>query len=125
VICWLHQRLAEPEITWWFELVESVTAAPHQYRRRETLIDEMCTLVRSADLEQPLSSFAGSSPHCGSPPDPFSASDRRTLHLQIAADCTDVARLSLGGPATVLLQAARRHQRQAEWRTTQATIHAD
>lgn len=111
----LHQRLAELEITSWLELVESVTAAPHQYRSQEALIDEVRTLVRSADLEQPLSSLGRFVAALWIAADPFSDSDRRNLHLQIAADCTDVAQHSPGGPSAVLLQAARKHQRQAEW----------
>jgi hypothetical protein len=115
VIRRLHQRLAELEIISWFELVELVTAAPHQHRSQEALIDEVRTLVRSVDLEQPLTSLGRLVAALWIAADPFSDSDRRNLHLQIAADCTDVARLSPGGPSAVLLQAARRHQRQAEW----------
>jgi hypothetical protein len=115
VIRRLHQRLAEFEIISWFELVELVTAAPHQHRSQEALIDEVRTLVRSVDLEQPLTSLGRLVAALWIAADPFSDSDRRNLHLQIAADCTDVARLSPGGPSAVLLQAARRHQRQAEW----------
>ncbi|MGH3996415.1 MAG: hypothetical protein ACRDTJ_03000, partial [Pseudonocardiaceae bacterium] len=53
----LHQCLAELENARWFELVESVTSAPHQHRRQEVLIDEVRTLVCTAALEQPLASL--------------------------------------------------------------------
>jgi hypothetical protein len=110
----LHQRLSELEVAPWFALVESVTAAPHQYRRRETLIDEAQALVRAADLEQPLRCLGRLIAALWIAADPSCHSDRRDLHLQIAAGCSDVARLCPGGPSSVLLQAARRYQRQAE-----------
>jgi hypothetical protein len=53
----LHERLADLADVAWFELVESVTAAPHRYRRQDALIDEVRTLVREAALEQPLTSL--------------------------------------------------------------------
>jgi hypothetical protein len=111
----LHQRLAELENKPWFELVESVTAAPHQHRHQEVLIDEVRTLVRAAALEQPLTSLGWLVAALWIAADPFSPSDRRDLHLQIAADCTEVARLSPNGPSAVLLQASRKHRREAEW----------
>jgi len=111
----LHQRLAELENARWFELVESVTSAPHQHQRQEALIDEVRTLVRAAELEQPLASLGWLVAALWIAADPFSHSDRRDLHLQIAADCTEVARLSPNGSSAVLLHASRRHRMQAEW----------
>ncbi len=111
----LHQRHSELAAAPWFELVESVAAAPHQYRGRENPIDEVRTLVRTAQLEQPLHCLARLVAALWIAADPFRDSDRRDLQLQIAAGCSDVARLSPGGPPAVLLQAARRYQRQAEW----------
>ncbi len=111
----LHQRLSELEVGPWFALVESVAVAPHQHRRRENPVDEVRTLVRTAELEQPLRCLARLVAALWIAADPFGDSDRRDLHLQIAASCSDVARLCPGGPSAVLLQAARRYQRQAEW----------
>lgn len=111
----LHQRLTELESTQWFELVKSVTAAPHQHPRQEALIDEIRTLVRAAALEQPLTSLGWLVGALWIAADPFCDSDRRDLHLQIAADCTEVARLSPSGPSAVLLQASHQHRREAEW----------
>lgn len=111
----LHQRLAELENTPWFELVESVTSAPHQHRRQQALIDEVRTLVRAAALEQPLTSLGWLVAALWIAADPFSHSDRRDLHIQIAADCTEVARLSRNGPSAVLLRASCQHRREAEW----------
>lgn len=111
----LHLRHSELEVAPWFALVESVTTAPHQCRRRENPIDEVRTLVRTAELEQPLRSLARLVAALWIAADPFGDSDRRDLYLQIAAGYSEVARLSPGGPPAVLLQAARRYQRQAEW----------
>lgn len=111
----LHQCLAELDNTRWFELVESVTSAPHQHRRQEALIDEVRTLVRAAALEQPLAALGWLVAALWIAADPFSHSDRRDLHLQIAADCTEVARLSPNGSSAVLLHVSRRHRMQAEW----------
>ncbi|MGH3797793.1 MAG: hypothetical protein ACRDSP_23220 [Pseudonocardiaceae bacterium] len=110
----LHERLGELEITSWFELLESVAAAPHQHRRREASIDEVRALVRAAGLEQPMISLGRLIAALRIAADPFSDSQRRNLHLQIAADCTYVARSSPSGLSAVLLQAAHNHQRQAE-----------
>ncbi len=115
VIRRLHQRLAELETNSWYELVASVTAAPHQHRHQEALIEAMRTLVRTADVEQPLTSLARLVAALWIAADPFRDSHRRALHLQIAADHIDIARHSPAGPSAVLLQAARRHQWQAEW----------
>lgn len=111
----LHQSLAVLESTPWFELVKSVTIAPHQHRRQEALIEEARTLVRAAELEQPLTSLGWLVAALWIAADPFTDSDRRDLHLQIAADCTDVARLSPNGPSAVLLQASHQQRREAEW----------
>lgn len=111
----LHQRLAELDNARWFELVESVTSAPHQHRHQEILIDEARTLVCAAGLEQPLTSLGWLVAALWIAADPFNHSDRRDLHLQIAADCTEVARLSPNGSSAVLLHASRRHRMQAEW----------
>jgi hypothetical protein len=111
----LHERLANLADAPWFALVEAVTAAPHRYRRQDALLDEVRTLVREAALEQPLASLGWLVAALWIAADPFSHSERRDLHLQIAADCTDVARLLPNGPSKVLLHASRRHHREAEW----------
>lgn len=111
----LHERLADLADVAWFELVESVTAAPHRYRRQDALIDEVRTLVREAALEQPLTSLGWLIAALWIAADPFSHSDRRDLHFQIAADCTEVARLRPDGRCAVLLHASRQHRKEAEW----------
>ncbi|MGH3624360.1 MAG: hypothetical protein ACRDQ5_21680 [Sciscionella sp.] len=111
----LHQRLAELESTAWFDLLTSVTEAPHQHRHREAPIDEVRTLVGSADLEQPFTSVARLVAALRIAADPFTDSRRSSLHLQIADDFADVSRLCPGGPHAVFLEAARRHRSEAEW----------
>ncbi len=85
----LHQRHSELEVGPWLALVESVAEAPHQYRRRENPIDEVRALVRTAELEQPLRCLAHLVAALWIAADPFGDSDRRDLHLQIAAGCSD------------------------------------
>lgn len=108
----LHQRISELEDKGWLELLKAVTAAPRQHRQRQSLVDEARTLVRAAAMEQPLARLIAA---LWIAADPFIDSDRSDLHLQIADDYTDVARLTLNAPSAVLLQESRRHQREAEW----------
>jgi hypothetical protein len=110
----LHQRIAELENKPWFELLESVTAAPRRHRHRQAPVDEVHTLVNEAALEQPLTSLARLIAALWIGADPFSHSDRRELHLQIAAYCTEVARLSPNGSSTVLQNASDSHRTKAE-----------
>ena len=111
----LHQRLTELKSTAWHDLLTFVTQAPHRHRHREAPIDEVRTLVGSADLEQPLTSVGRLVAALRIAVDPFTDSRRRDLHLQIADDYSGVSRLCPGGPHTVFLDAARRHRREAEW----------
>lgn len=111
----LHQRLDELTSIAWYDLLTFVTQAPHRHRHREAPIDEVRTLVGSADLEQPLTSVGRLVAALRIAVDPFTDSRRRDLHLQIADDYSGVSRLCPGGPHTVFLDAARRHRREAEW----------
>ncbi len=111
----LHQRIATLADKPWLELLKSVTAAPRQHRQRQALLDEVRTLVRQAELEQPLTSLTRLIAALWIAADPFIDSDRSDLHLQIAADYTEVARLTPDGPSAVLLRESRRHQREADW----------
>lgn len=111
----LHQRLTELESTAWSELLISVTEAPQQHRHRQAPIDEVRTLVGSADLERAHTSVGRLVAALRIAADPFTDSRRRSLHLQIADDYSDVSRLCPGGPHAVFLEAERRHRREAEW----------
>jgi len=111
----LHQRLAELESTAWADLLNTVIEAPHQHRRSGAPIDEVRTLVGSADLPQPLTSIGRLVAALRITADPFTDSRRSDLHLQIADDYSDVSRLCPDGPHAVFLEAARRHRREAEW----------
>lgn len=111
----LHHLLAELTSTAWFTLLNAVTAAPCRHPHQEILINEVHALARSAELEQPLASLGRLIAALRIAADPFSHSHRSNLHVMIAADCTDVARLGPAGPSAELLQAGRWHRGQAEW----------
>ncbi|MGH4014621.1 MAG: hypothetical protein ACRDSL_11995 [Pseudonocardiaceae bacterium] len=72
-------------------------------------------MVDSADLEQPLITVGRLVAALWIAADPFTGSRRRSLHLLIAEDLFDVSLFSPGGPHTMFLQAAQRHQKEAEW----------
>lgn len=111
----LHQRRVELDSTTWYDLLTSVTQAPHQHRSREEPIDEVRTLVNSAELEQPFTPVGRLVAALWIANDPFTGSRRRDLHLQLADDYADVSRAYPDGPHAVFLEATRRHMRQAEW----------
>ncbi|HEY6424446.1 MAG TPA: hypothetical protein VIY28_14605 [Pseudonocardiaceae bacterium] len=110
----LHQRIAELEDKRWLKLLTSVTAAPRQHRQQQALVDEAHRLVRAAALAQPLISLARLIAALWIAADPFIDSNRSDLHIRIADDYTEVARLTPNAPSAVLLQESRRHQREAE-----------
>lgn len=111
----LHQRLGELDSTVWSGLLASVVEAPSQHRHREAPIDEVRSLLSSAELDEPLTSVARLVVALWIAGDPFTDSRRRHLHWQIAADYGEVSQLCPGGPHVVFLEAARRHRREAEW----------
>lgn len=111
----LHQRLEELQSTAWADLLTYVTGAPTQHRHHEVPIDEVSSLVKSAELDKPLTSVGRLVAALWIAADPFTDSRRRNLHLQIAADYADISRLCPGGPHAVFLEAERRHRREAEW----------
>ncbi|MGH3816103.1 MAG: hypothetical protein ACRDUV_27255 [Pseudonocardiaceae bacterium] len=111
----LHQRLEELESVAWAELLTHVTGAPTQHRHHEVPIDEVSSLVKSAELDKPLTSVGRLVAALWIAADPFTDSRRRNLHLQIATDYADVSRLCPGGPHSVFLEAERGHRREAEW----------
>ncbi|MGH8918756.1 MAG: hypothetical protein ACRD0H_10550, partial [Actinomycetes bacterium] len=90
-------------------------AAPHQHQHQQVLIDEVRALVDAAALEHQFTSLGRLIAALWIAADPVINSDRADLHRQIAADCIDLARRSPKGPSPILLQAAGRHQREAEW----------
>lgn len=110
----LHQRLTEGDSTTWCDLLASVTAAPRQHRGRASPIDEVRTLVGSADLDKTLISVGRLVAALWIASNPCTDSRRRHLHWQIAADYTDVSRHCPDGPHGVFLEAERRHHREAE-----------
>lgn len=110
----LHQRLAELGSTPWCELLRSVTEAPRRNRHREAPIEEVATLMSSAALDQSLTSVGQLVAALWIAADPFTDSRRRYLHKQIATDYAAVSGLSPGGPHLVFLEAANRHQWEAE-----------
>lgn len=104
----LHPRivhLAKSEHGEWLRLLKSIIAAP----RRSDGEQDTATLEPSpTSLMRLIAALRAAA-------DPFIGSDRSDLHFQIAAEYTEVARLTLGGPSEVLCEEARRHQREAEW----------
>ncbi len=111
----LNGRLTELSSTEWLELATWVAAAPYQPRRRELPIDEVRGLVTAAGLT-PESVVVGrlvAGLHIAA--DPCTDSRRRDVHLQLADDIAEVARLCPGGPHAVFLDASRQHRREAEW----------
>lgn len=111
----LRGRLTELTSTEWFALATSVAAAPYRPRARELPIDEVRGLVTAAGLP-PESAAVGrlvAGLHIAA--DPCTDSRRRDVHLQLADDVAEVARLCPGGPHAVFLEASRRHRREAEW----------
>lgn len=111
----LHRRLADLGSTEWFELTRSVAGAPYQPRPREVPIDEVRVLVDRADLTPPVAAVGRLVAALHIAADPFTDSRRRDVHLQIAHDYAEVARLCPGGPHAVFLEASRGHRLDAEW----------
>jgi hypothetical protein len=111
----LRQRLDELDSTAWYELVTAIAEAPHRSRPGEAPIDEVRTTVAATELEPSVTCVARLVAALRIVADPCTDSRRRDLHLQIADDFGEVARLCPGGPHPVFLEAARRHRREAEW----------
>lgn len=115
----LRDKLAVLDSTAWYELVTAIAEAPHRSRPGVEPIDEVRTTVASAvaaaELAPPVTCVARLVAALRIVADPCTDSRRRDLHLQIAHDFGEVARLCPGGPHPVFLDAARRHRREAEW----------
>lgn len=112
----LRERLDELDATTWFELATVVASAP---RRAEPAggepIDAVRAAIEAAGLDPSLRGVAGLVAALQVAADPFADSRRRAVHLQIADDYGEVARLCPGGPHAVFLEASRRHRKEAEW----------
>lgn len=115
VVSRLHDLLAELTGEEWCTLVTAVAAAPYRVRRRTVPIDEVRALVDEAGPAPPAACVARLVAGLHLTEDPFTDSRRRDVHLQIADDYAEVARLCPGGPHAVFLDASRRHRREAEW----------
>lgn len=113
----LHHLLTETQFDSiaWAELLGSVTEAPRRDRCGQAPIDEVGTLVRSAELEESLISMGRLIAALWIAADPFTDSRRHFLHLQIAADYSSVAQLCSRRPYAVFLEAAERHGKEAAW----------
>jgi hypothetical protein len=111
----LHELLSEVDSEAWYELVGSISQAPHRERPRVAPIDEVRAVVDSTGLEPPVRSIARLVAALHIAADPLTDSRRRDLHLQIANDYGEVAQICPGGPHVVFLEAARRHRKDAEW----------
>lgn len=118
----LHEDLAELEHKQWLARLKSVTTAPRRPRQRQvpvdeerSLVDEARSLAREAAVQKQLISLARLIAALWINTDPLAGSDRRDLHLQIAADFTDIVRLTPDGQSAELLQESPTHQRWAEW----------
>ncbi|MGH3905255.1 MAG: hypothetical protein ACRDTE_13850 [Pseudonocardiaceae bacterium] len=99
----------------WAELLSSVTEAPRRERCGQAPIDEVGTLVRSAELDESLTSMGRLIAALWIAADPFTDSRRHFLQLQIAADYSSVAQLCSHVPNAVFLEAAERHLKEAAW----------
>jgi hypothetical protein len=111
----LRERLDELDSTAWFALATEVAAAPRRPRPSGAPIDEVRATVNAAGLDPSLTCVARLVVALQVAADPFADSRRRDVHLQIADDYGEVARLCPGGPHAVFLEASRRHRKEAEW----------
>ncbi|MGH3907272.1 MAG: hypothetical protein ACRDTE_24315 [Pseudonocardiaceae bacterium] len=112
----LHERLTHDEVTSWLELLASVISAPRRRPDQDDSLapmDEMHALMHQTTPHPPLESLTRLIASLWIATDPFSHSRRRSLHFQIAADYTDIARLSHHGTEQ-LLQVAHHHRGRAE-----------
>jgi hypothetical protein len=113
----LHERLLRDEATSWLQLLASVTAAPHRRRDQDSaspmdavhaLLDQAAPQASPESLTRLIASLWVVS-------DPFCGSRRRGLHLLIAADYTDIAKLSLRSTERLLQEAQKHSTRAEEW----------
>lgn len=111
----LRERLGELGATAWFELATAVASAPRRPRPGGEPIDAVRDAVAAAGLDPSLTGVARLVAALQVAADPFADSRRRDVHLQIADDYGEVARLCPGGPHAVFLEASRRHRKEAEW----------
>ncbi|MGH3813977.1 MAG: hypothetical protein ACRDUV_16250 [Pseudonocardiaceae bacterium] len=112
----LHERLISDDATSWLELLASVTSAPHRRPDQDDPLaptDEVFALLKETAPAPSLEPLARLIASLWIVTDPFCGSRRRGLHLLIAADYTDIARLSHRN-AEQLLQVALKHRRRAE-----------
>lgn len=111
----LRERLGELGSTTWFELATTVASAPRRAGSSGAPIDAVRDAVEAAGLDPSLTGVARLVAALQVAADPFADSRRRDVHLQIADDYGEVARLCPGGPHAVFLEASRRHRKEAEW----------
>ncbi|MGH3625559.1 MAG: hypothetical protein ACRDQ5_27905, partial [Sciscionella sp.] len=118
----LLTRLTREPAAEWHAMLRAVTAAPHWPHHKsapdapiDAPIDEVYALIGDATgLERSLAAMTRLTAALQVVTSPFTGSRRRSVHQQINADYTDLARLSPSG-RELLFAAAREHQRQAEW----------
>lgn len=112
----LHDSLVNDDAGSWLELLATVISAPRRRGDGEELLapmDEAYALVEETAPPPSLQPLARLIAALWIAHDPFTDSRRRGLHLLIAADYTDIAKLSYRG-AEQLLQFADQHRRRAE-----------
>lgn len=112
----LHERLTHDDATSWLTLLTSLISAPRRRRHQDDPLapmDEMYALLDQTAPDPSLKSLTRLITALWIVTDPFCGSRRRSLHLQIAADYTSIARLSHHG-AERLLQEAQTHSKRAE-----------
>lgn len=111
----LRALLSEVDSTAWFELATAVASAPRRPQPSAAPIDDVRAAVDAAGLDPSLTGVARLVAALQVAGDPFADSRRRDVHLQIADDYGEVARLCPGGPHAIFLEASRRHRKEAEW----------
>lgn len=112
----LHERLTQEDAASWLELLASVTSAPRRRYDQDDPVapmDDVYTLLGNTAPKPPLEPLTRLIASLWIVTDPLCGSRRRSLHLLIAADYTDLARLSQRG-AERLLQEAQNHRKRAE-----------
>ncbi|MGH3938648.1 MAG: hypothetical protein ACRDTG_08410 [Pseudonocardiaceae bacterium] len=112
----LYEHLGHDDATSWLTLLTSVTSAPRRRHHQDdplTPMEQMHALLEQTAPQPSFESLTRLIAALWIVADPFCGSRRRSLHLQIAADYTSIARLSHHG-AERLLQEAQIHSKRAE-----------